>query len=96
MRKVLLTIVAIGMLNFAVFAIGSWVLDGDALDAHPRCPPGDYVVNKSNCHHVSHAAYIFSKVSGYSAIISVLLAMGASLILEYQKASAAVDPPQSS
>jgi len=96
MRKVLLTIVAIGMLNFAVFAIGAWMLGGDAVGAHPQCPSGDYVVNKGNCHPVSHAAYVFSKVSGYSAMISVVLAMGASLILEYQKASAAVDPPQSS
>jgi len=96
MRKVLLTIVAIGVLNFAVFAIGAWVLHGDAVGTHPRCPPGDYVENKGVCHQVSHAAYLFSKISGYSAIISMVLAMGASLILEYQKASAAVDPPQSS
>lgn len=94
MRKVLLTIVAIGVLNFAVFAIGTWVLGGDAIGAHPTCPPGDYVMNKSVCHHVSHAAYVYSKISGYSAMISVLFAMGASLILEYQKASAAADPPQ--
>ena len=92
-NKVLLTIVAVAMLNFVAFAIGTFVLHGDAVNARTMCPPGDYIAEKGGCRHVSHAAYVYSTVHSYSVMISGPFVLISLLIVQYRRAAAAADGP---
>lgn len=90
-RKLLRAVVVAYVLNFAAFAVGTFVLHGDALSARWSCPPGNYVDGKDGCHPVSHAAYVYSKVTSYSLVISAPFLFAAALTWKYKKAAEQAD-----
>lgn len=83
-----------GILNFALFAIGTFVVGGDAVNARQLCPAGNYLWDKSfpsPCHEISRAVYLNGKGHVYSLLLSWPFVIGSALYLSYLKAAEKAD-----
>jgi hypothetical protein len=76
------TIGAVGILNFALFAIIAICLGGDALNG--RCENGRYFVsNHGKRTEVSEAVFTYSRIHASSVLVTHPLALASGWILSY-------------
>jgi hypothetical protein len=74
MKRALAVAILLGILNFAAFIVGTFVVGGDAVNGASSCPAGQhYLWDKTkpdHCRQVSDSIYWYSKIHAYSVIVS--------------------------
>jgi hypothetical protein len=89
MRRLAVIVVVVGVLNFAAFIVGTFIVGGDAVNGRSSCPPGGkYLWDKrqSNpCHEVSNAVYLYSTMHTWSLFGSWPFVMMALVYLNRSK-----------
>jgi len=90
-RTLAVTVLAVGLLNFAAFLIGTFVVGGDAVNGDQICGriEGKYFLwNKASsvqCHEVTRATYLYSKVHCWSTFVFAPFIFAAAFYLNHIK-----------
>jgi hypothetical protein len=87
MRRIFAVACLLGILNFAAFVVGTFIVGGDAINGGSSCPAGGfYLWDKTEpdpCRQVSQSTYWYSKLHAYSVIVSWPIIIVASIYLNH-------------